>query len=459
MPDNYRFGGGPAETALNPFVLVAMVIAIGLVLTLPRRRMLAPLLFIAFLAPPGQAIVIAGIQLYVIRIVLFFALCRMIAGGVRTNDIFSGGLNPVDSAFLLWASCHAAANLLLYRHGAAFVSQGAFLYDYIGTYCLLRFLICSEEDVRRTMKLLAVVAAIAGGFMVVEQVTRTNVFGLIGGPSIAPSMRLDRVRCQGPFAHPILAGVFGATAVPMFVWLWTRGRERATALLGLAGATAITFTSGSSTPWMAFPAGLAALSLWPLRRRMRLLRWGAALTIVALAAAMKAPVWYLIARVDAVGGSSGFHRAELIDNFFAKFGEWWLLGSSNNQDWGWWMWDIQNQFVAAGVTGGLAGFVFFIMIVCRSFGRLGRARKLAEGDRRKEWLLWALGAVMFAHCVAFFGSNYYDQTKMLWFATLAMISASTYAVMAKQGAPAALRGPCSLMTVPQSAQGPCKQVT
>jgi hypothetical protein len=48
-----------------------------------------------------------------------------------------------------------------------------------------------------------------------------------------------------------------------------------------------------------------------------------------------------------------------------------------------------------------------------------------EGDAKKEWFFWLLGAALFSTVVGFFGVNYFDQTKFVWFALLAIISAAT----------------------------------
>lgn len=123
------------------------------------------------------------------------------------------------------------------------------------------------------------------------------------------------------------------------------------------------------------------------------------------------------------GSSSGYHRAELVDQFIHHFLDWWLLGVKDTSDWGLDMWDVQNQYVNVGETGGLLAFVFFILVISRSFGMLGDARKRVDGDKGKEWMLWCLGSAMFANVVAFFGVNYFDQSRIWWFILLAMISA------------------------------------
>ena len=102
----------------------------------------------------------------------------------------------------------------------------------------------------------------------------------------------------------LFTGAFGATLVPLLVCLWSDGESRFVACLGMAGATAMTLTSNSSTPVLAYVAGIIGLCFWPFRRQMRIFRWGLALTLIGLDLVMKAPVWALIGRVDLTGSSS-----------------------------------------------------------------------------------------------------------------------------------------------------------
>jgi hypothetical protein len=115
----------------------------------------------------------------------------------------------------------------------------------------------------------------------------------------------------------------------------------------------------------------------------------------------------------------------LIDNCIRHFGDWWLLGFKDYNNWGFDMWDMSDQYVAYAVSGGLLTLALFIGIISRSFARLGTARKLVDGNHREEWFLWCLGAALFAHVVAYFGIGYFDQMQFAWFALLAVICAST----------------------------------
>jgi hypothetical protein len=256
-----------------------------------------------------------------------------------------------------------------------------------------------------------------------EQLTRQNIFGLVGGSQTA-GVREGHVRSQGVFQHPLLAGTFGATCLPLFVGLWKTGKSRTVCVSGAFAAIVMVVTSFSSTPIMTFMAGIVGLCFWPLRERMRIIRWGFVTALVGLQIIMKASVWALIDRVDITGSSSSYHRYMLVDNFIRHFGDWWLLGVKNYNNWGWDMWDLSNQYAFYGLQGGLVTLVFFIAIIAWSFRKLGRARRLARGSKQ-EWFLWCLGVDLFAHTVAYFGISYFDQTQVAWFALLAIISQAT----------------------------------
>jgi hypothetical protein len=287
-------------------------------------------------------------------------------------------------------------------------------------------LIQDEEDVLRIVKALAIIMAILTICILNEKFRGQNVFGYLGGVPLVPEFRDGAVRPQGPFGHPLLMGAFAATMVPLFVWLWISGKARVLGLVGLISSTALTLASASSTPLMAYAAAIMGICFWPMRRQMRPIRWGLVIVLITLHLIMKAPVWFLITHIDLIGASSGYHRAELVDQFIRHFWDWWLVGTKDNASWGWDMFDLSNQYVAEGVTGGLLGLAFFIGMISRGFGRLGDARKIADGDRDQEWLVWLLGSSLFAHCVGFFGVSYWDEkTQVAWFALFAMICATT----------------------------------
>jgi hypothetical protein len=423
-PQNLRFGGGAAETMLHPLVAVWLLIAIVLILIRPRGQALTVFLFSCFTIPIGQVVVVGGVHFTVLRILVLAGLARR-ASFRGSGGKFPKGFNPVDQVVVLWTVSALVILSLQWMNMQALIHNLGDFLDAVGGYLVVRFLIYNGKSIRRTIKVLAGICVIQGVCMINEQITHQNIFGHLGGMSLAVTVRDGKIRSEGVMGC-IYAGVFAGVLIPVFLWLWTAGKARIVALAGLAGATAMVITSNSSTSWMALGASIVGLAFWPLRKQMRLVRWGFAITLLALHLVMHAPVWSLIARVDLTGSSSSYHRYYLVDNCVRHFGDWWLLGYKYYDTWGWSMWDLCNQFVVVALLGGLLTLVFYIAIFSRSFGAIGKARKQVNGDRGREWLLWCLGADLFANVVAHFGINYMAQMMVSLFPLLACISVATF---------------------------------
>ena len=72
-----RFGGGASGTLLHPLVAVEMLIAIILILFLPRKYAIVPLAFcVCSLFPLAQVVVLGGIHFTVLRILIIAGLVR-----------------------------------------------------------------------------------------------------------------------------------------------------------------------------------------------------------------------------------------------------------------------------------------------------------------------------------------------------------------------------------------------
>jgi hypothetical protein len=414
--DKVRFGAGASASTIHPAVLVWMVIAIVLIFALPRRHVIIPLVITLFLTPFGQQIYIGGVHLFATRIVILCGLIRM--AGTRLE----GGFTVLDKLFALWVGFRVAATLLLFPDLQAAINQGGFLWDYVGGYFLFRLLLRDQEDIVRTVKLFAVLVSVLAVTMTAERLTGSNLFRYIGGVALS-EVRDGTIRAQGSFQGPIPAGTFAATLMCLFVWLWLSGTARLIGFGGMVGAVVMIVTSASSTPLMTIAAAIVAIAFWPIRGKMRLLRWGIVVGLISLHMVMKAPVWMIIDHISLVGGNSSYHRAMLVDHFIRHFSDWWLIGVKSTAEWGWDMWDQANQFVWEGESGGLATFVCFVLLISRSFGLLGSCRKLGLGDRQKEWQCWLFGSSLFAYVVAFFGISLADQLKYGWLALLAMLCA------------------------------------
>ncbi|MGH9734149.1 MAG: hypothetical protein ACRD8A_06125 [Candidatus Acidiferrales bacterium] len=424
LQQHLAFGGGAGQTVLGPAVLIAMIIAVILMFVLPRKYVIIPFFIALFLSPAGQEMYIGGVHLFVTRILILSGWIRLIASKLSGRKIWTE-ITTLDKVFFVWAAFRALAFIIRYPHSGALVYQTGFLIDALGGFFLIRALIRDDEDIDRVIKLFAAITVVLAITMGYEELTGVNVFGIIGHVVMVPDLRNGYVRAMGPFEHPLLAGAFTATLVPLFFWLWKSGKARFLAILGVVSASIAALTTQCSTPILGFGAAVFALCFWPFRKQMRMVRWGIVGTLVGLQMVMKSNVWWIIQHFDVIGGSSGWHRAELVDVFLKAFPNWWLIGTSNNANWGFMTWDTLNQYVQEGEQGGLLVFVLFLALICICFSWLGNARKSAGEDRTRQWYFWALGSALFANVIVYFGVSYFDQTKFAWYALLAIIVAAT----------------------------------
>src|SRR5258708_30935879 len=276
-----------------------MLISITLILFLPRKYVIIPLLVPTLLLPARDAILVAGAHIFVFRIILLFGWIRLASIRLRSQTgLFTGRLNSVDAAFSLWAVFHALAFMLLYLQPEAVVNQFGFLWDVFACYFLMRFLMQGEQDINKAITCFAVLAVIVAICMVNEQLTRQNVFGLLGGVRSVPEIREGRIRSQAVFQHPMLPGTFGSTFLPLFFWLWKSGKSKVAALFGVISSIVMTVASACSTPVVTCGAAIVAICLWRFRKKMGAFRWGVVIPLVVPHFVMNALVWFCIARIE-----------------------------------------------------------------------------------------------------------------------------------------------------------------
>lgn len=427
-PKHLRFGGGTADSILNPAVLVVVLIVGILMVVWPRKKVLPAFLAAAILIPMDQVLMIGGLHFPMLRLLALFGVARLVREKIAGRRIFAGGISQLDWALILLTLFIAVDAVALFRETGALIFQLGNIYTAFGIFFLLRFLVRDEPDILRMIRTLAYIATAVAIVMTYERATGHNPYALLGGANAsfyANVMERDnRFRATGCFGQPILAGTFGAILVPLFILLWRSSKKsRFLAAIGIVAGTVITLASNSSTPILAYAGGVFAICLWPIRNWMRAVRYGVLVTLVCLHIVMKAPVWNLIARIDLSGGSSSYHRFELIDQCIRHFGDWWLFGVKSTAEWGWDMWDTANQYVSICDNSGILPFILFLAVIVYGFKFLGRARK-AAGSRNQQQFFWILGAALFANAVAFFGISYWDQIQVVWYGLLAAISAA-----------------------------------
>lgn len=410
---------------------MALLFLLGMSFVMLRGRRQAAvnaILATAAFLPLGQQIVLFGLHLQFFRILMIVGLARLFISGEARGVRF----NRLDKLVIAWAIVGFVCGLI--RKPEAWMDADCLgaLCNSLGIYFLFRFLIRHTDEVIAHLRLLVWAAIIIGLAMSYEWITHKNLFHIFGGVPEFVGERDGRFRCQGPFRHPILAGTFAATLIPLMIGLWLQGgRNRWFSLLGIISAAFSTVVAASSGALLTCVAAMMGFGLWPMRDRMRFFRRGIVVSIIGLALVMKVPVYYLIAKVSDILGGTGWHRSYLIDQTIEHFGQWWLIGTSYTANWapaGEVLaidpnnMDITNHYIVQGVHGGVLGLGLFIAIIVTCFQVIGHAWRGGEELFLKPLLLWALGVCLACHCTAFISISYFDQIQVFWLWLLAVFA-------------------------------------
>lgn len=406
------------QTTLHPLGLVA-VLVLGLVmLVVPRRHAVLPMIVMACFVASAQRLVLVGFDFNLLRLMVLFGWARVVLRSEHRGFLWK----PLDIAIVLWLLCGAAIYTILHGSMDAFINRLGWVYDAAGMYFLFRCLIRTWSDVEHLVRGIAWVSVPVAAAFVLEHFTGRNIFSIFGGVPEITVIREGRLRCQGAFSHPILAGCFWASLIPLFAGLWWRGgQSRIWSVVGLSAALIIVIMCASATPVTAVTFGLVAAAFFPLRKSMAVVRWAILASLVGLHLLMNAPVWHLISRITVVGGNTGWHRYYLIDQAIKRVGEWGLIGTKSTSHWGWGLADVTNQYVLVGVRGGLLTLILFVAVIALSFRAVGRLLAQSAPDRVCTVLTWAIGASLFVHCVNYVAVSYFGQIIIVWFMLLAII--------------------------------------
>lgn len=409
------------QTTLHPIGLTAvMLLGIGM-LVVPRRYALIPMLIMACFISPAQRIVIATLDFNLLRLMILFGWCRVFIYGEVRGFKWKG----LDAVVVMWAV--VATVVVALREGTihAFIYRLGLSFDAVGMYLLFRIMIRSWKDLEWLMIAAAVISVPVAIVFLIEQYTGRNMFAVLGGVPEITAIRDGRLRCRGPFSHPILAGCFWAAMIPLIGALWWRKSSiRWLAPLGIIASLLVINATASDSPISAVIAAIVAAAFFPLRGYMRWIQWAVAGLAIFLQIVMTNPIWHLMTRVQFVHGSTGWYRYKLIDGFVESFDLWWLMGTRSYIDiWSHGFDAITNQYVLEGLEGGLITFVLFLVMIVLGFRGVGLMQKYSSKTRFHKAAAWLIGTSIFVHCVSFLAVSYFGQIIMIWYLVLA-ISAS-----------------------------------
>ncbi len=425
------------QTTLHPLGLILVLVCGVLTLAAPRKYAIWPLLVVACFVSPAQRLVIATLDFNLLRLMTLFGWARL----AMRREIVGFEWRGLDILMVLLPMWRVITVFALSGQTAGLINRLGAAFDVIGMYFLFRLLVRDWEDVKHVVRGLAFLAVPVAFAFALEFATGRNIFAIFGGVPEKTVVRDGRLRCQGAFAHPILAGCFWASVLPLLAIGWfAKWPGKRHAVVGGAAALVIVAACASSTPVLAVAAGILAGSLFVVRAWMRAIRWGAFLLLLIIHVVMEAPVWHLITRIDIVGGSTGYHRYRLISAAVDHTHEWWLVGTKvGTEHWGPQLSDVTNYYIVQGLQGGLLQLGLFVGTIAFGFRDVGRVVRRAGGNSKEAAAAWGLGASLFIHCVSYLSVSYFGQILALWYLLLAMIASLAARSEARAAAPAPAR--------------------
>jgi hypothetical protein len=417
---------------MNSAALVFLIVSAIAVMVLRRKWAPIPLLASCCYMTIGQGVELGPVSLPVYRIVLAVGLLRVI---IRRETV-AGGINTIDKLMLAWAGWMVFAGFFHeWMPGSGPVYALGFVYNILLVYFLTRVWCRDLFELMAVLRMVAWLLVPVAVAMMAEHTFERNVFGMFGGVSEGVYVRGGAIRAQGPFAHPILAGTVGAVCIPLMIGIWRR--YRISAAVGLVACVAMVFASTSSGPLMSLVMGIGAILLWLHQSAVRVIRWAVIGVYMAAEILMTRPAYYLISKIDLTGSSTGWHRSRLIQAAFEHLSEWWAFGTDYT---GHWMGitvdeagkhsDITNYYLWIGIIGGLPAMLLLIAIIWRAFVWVGRSVRNAPATLQEQrFMIWCLGAGLFAHAVASLSVAYFDQSMTFLWLNIGAIS-SMYSVVA-----------------------------
>lgn len=411
---------------MNPIAVLFFLVCLVTLFAVPRRLAPVPLLVGACYMTMGTGLELGPASLPFYRLLILAGLGRVILKGEASGLAFvlADKLMLAMAGWLVFASFFHDSSV----PGAGPVYICGKMLDLAGAYFLGRIWLRDIDDVHQLVGIIALLLVPVSIGMVFEKVTGKNLFSIFGGVPEDIIIRKGKARAQGPFRHPILAGTVGATAVPLVLAIWNTRRNLS--IIGILAGLGMTVASTSSGPILTLMGGIAAVCFWRFRNLTPLLVKGGIVVYVILSLVLSQPPYYLISKIDITGGSTGWHRAFLIDRTIQHINEWWLFGTDKTVHW---MprqgrindhhTDITNYFIGFAIQGGLVGILLVLGMVVASLLSVGRMwRAYDEEAPEKAFFVWCCGACLLGHAATSMSVAYFDQSLIFFWFAVAIIS-------------------------------------
>lgn len=433
-------------TILPPFTAIVILLICTFAMLSKRRYAIIAFIIVMNFIPNGVRIYAIGLNFSVLRLLIVVVGMRIILRREATR-IRATGLDALVAFYIV------AWTLAAFLQRPAVSSLIGILgtdLDRFGAYLVVRALIRDEHDIRTMVRALIVscfVLVVAIGY---EHQTDSNPFHFLGGVPLVSAIRNGRIRAQGPYPHPLVAGALWTAVLPLIIAFarWN-GKRNLSAYLAVPAVFLIVYFTGSSTTLIALAVAILGSALYYQRNWVPSLVATAVVGIAAISLWWWHPIWFLYTKIDLISGSTGYFRYLLVNSFVEHWREWFLIGTRNAYSWGanlslgrLGLSDWVNQFIAEAGNGGIVTLLAFVAVIGKALSYAGHAVR-AAGDATERRIRWSIGASILVHVFNFLGMSYYGQVTFSWWMTVAVCASlfegCTVAQRAPQFAPIASR--------------------
>jgi hypothetical protein len=348
--------------------------------------------FFGMLLPTAVSLNLGGLRLSAYRVVLIVMflpmLLRLLSGRAGRPHIFDA---------LVLAHCAWALMALIKWGGLAqgIESGGIYIVEFAGAYLLGRVYIRSYEDFAAVARAYVALVVAMLVFTIPEALTSVHILhdgisAAVGGPP-APfiEQRMGLERTFGPFDHPILYGVFSASAFSLAYFVVAERRlMNLRGMAQVAGVGAATFMSASGGPYVVLMMQAFVAAWQRVLGRVRG-RWAAlftlfGLTYVAIDLFSTKTPFHVFVNYFTFSKQSAYNRILIFEYGTAEVARHPVFGIGLG-DWERpvWMSDSMDNFwLVVAVRYGLPALAFLLALLFGIVWRAGRRSGLPPEWRR-----------------------------------------------------------------------------
>ncbi|WP_164659302.1 hypothetical protein [Tropicibacter sp. Alg240-R139] len=399
--------------------------------------------FLAIMLPTPVSINLGGLRMSVYRVVLIVMILPMMF------QLFTGRRGKINLFDMLLLAHCAWVILALIKWGGlsqGIESGGIYFVECLGAYLVGRLYIRSYEDFSAmTHAYVGVVVAMLL-FTIPEALTGVHILydtisGTVGGPR-APFIesRMGIERTFGPFDHPILCGIFSASAFSLAYFVVAQKRlDNYTGMAKVFGVGLATFMSASGGPYLVLMMqGFVAAWECVLGRIQG--RWAALFSLFALAYvaidlfSTKTP-FHVFVNYFTFSKQSAYNRILLFEYGTAEVARHPIFGIGLG-DWERpvWMSDSMDNFwLLTAMRYGIPAFLLLLGVLLGLVWAIGQRKRMPDTWRRARHA-WAF--TLFGIAVAAATVHLWNALFVLFFF---LIGSGAWMLDARPGRPQAVK--------------------